>query len=44
MKRLLVPITILFLSLGMLAQESTVKGALRGIVFDSSGAVVGVQC
>ena len=40
MKRLLVPITILFLSLGMLAQESTVKGNLRGTVFDSSGAVV----
>ena len=40
MKRLLAPITILFLSLGLLAQESTVQGNLRGTVFDSTGAVV----
>ena len=40
MRRVLSAITILFFSLGLLAQESTVKGNLRGTVFDSSGAVV----
>src|ERR1700687_4466215 len=37
---LLLPAVIVLLSLGLLAQESSVKGSLGGTVFDSSGAVV----
>jgi hypothetical protein len=36
----LLPALIVLLSLGLLAQESSVKGSLGGTVFDSSGAVV----
>ena len=36
----LLPALILLLSLGLFAQESSVKGSLGGTVFDSSGAVV----
>src|SRR5215469_14893766 len=39
-RSIILSVVVLLFSLGLLAQESTVKGNLAGTVFDSSGAVV----